>query len=258
MEQIICTKENGIGIIALDRPKALNALNTQMYHDILEAVALFEADKEVKVVIITGSTTRAFAAGADIAEMQSMGVVEAGEFVNLANRAFFAIEEMTKPVFAAVEGYALGGGCELSLVCDIRFAGKSAKFGVPEMNLGIVPGIGGTQRLPRVVGKAKAMELILTGKNIGAEEALQLGMVSYVTEDGEALNAAKELAAQICAKGQEAVQTAKAAVNIGLNMDMRSAVRYENALFSRLFGTEDQKEGMAAFLEKRKANFQDK
>ena len=258
MKYLLIKKSEGIGIITINRPQALNALNSEVYQELLTAVQDMEADDEIKAVIITGAGGKAFVAGADIAEMRNMNVPEAAEFVKLGNTAFSRIEDLAKPVIAAVEGFALGGGCELAMACDIRVAGSKAKFGVPEITLGIMPGNGGTQRLPRIVGKAKALEMIWTGTPIGAEEALNIGLVSYVTEAGAALDKAKELAKTIAGKGQVAVKTAKKAVNYGLNTNIKTGIQYEIALFSGLFDTEDQKEGMSAFLEKRKPEFKNK
>ncbi|ATW28749.1 enoyl-CoA hydratase-related protein [Candidatus Formimonas warabiya] len=256
MNYLICEKSEGIGIITINRPQVLNALNSKVYQELLKTVLDLEADPEVRVIIITGAGGKAFVAGADIAEMKDMHVMEALDFVKLGNQVFSTIEDLTKPVIAAVEGFALGGGCELALACDIRVAGKKAKFGVPEINLGIMPGNGGTQRLPRIIGKAKALEMIWSGAPMGAEEALRMGLVNYVTEAGAALNKAKELGRTFAEKGQIALKAARKAVNYGLSTDIKTGIQYEMALFGGLFSTKDQKEGMEAFLEQRKPNFQ--
>ena len=251
MKHIIYEKMNEIGILTINRPQALNALNSEVYREISTVIQKADVDSKVKVLIITGAGGKAFVVGADITEMQNMRVTEAVDFAILGNSLFMQIEDLPKPVIAAIEGFALGGGCELALACDIRVASSKSKLGLPEINLGIIPGNGETQRLPRIIGKAKALEMIWLGAPIGAEEALKIGLINHISEVGEALNKAKELAEKFVVQGQIAMKAAKKAVNYGLNTDIKTGVKHEIALFSGLFATEDQIEGMTAFLEKR-------
>ena len=245
------TKKDHIAVVTMNRPEALNALNKAVFTDLEVALDDVERDDEVYVVIITGAG-RAFIAGADIGEMAPMNVAEGLAFSELGNRILMRVDMMEKPTIAAVNGFALGGGCEMALACDIRIASEKAKFGQPEVGLGITPGFGGTQRLPRLVGSANALELILTARNINAQRALEIGLVSHVYPAEEMLDRALELADAIAANAQVAVRQSKAAVRRGLQADMATAVSYEALAFATCFGTEDQKEGMQAFLEKRK------
>ena len=221
----------------------------------LDAVA---ANDEVLVVILTGAG-RAFVAGADIGQMKDLTPVQAKKFGSYGNQVFLKLENFPKPVIAAVNGFALGGGCELSMACDIRLASEKAKFGQPEVGLGITPGFGGTQRLPRRVGVAKAKELIFSGKQIGAEEAKRIGLVNEVYAAEELLNKAVEMAKSFTANAPIAVKYSKACIDRGMQMDIDNGIALENELFAMCFATEDQKEGMGAFLEKRKEkHFQNK
>ncbi len=268
-------QEDGIGIITMDRPDVLNALNIETLRELKCAALELEASKDVRVVIVTGAG-RAFAAGADIAEMIPMTAMEGQEHGQLGQDAFSTFENLAKPVIAAVNGFALGGGCELAMACDIRIASEAAKFGQPEVKLGVTPGFGGTQRLPRLVGRAKAKELIFTGDTIDAAEALRIGLVNGVIddkkrgEDGQILKnekgkpiyddamlmvQAKKLAGKIAANGELAVALAKRAINQGIEVDLKSGCALEAEIFGLCFSTEDQKEGMKAFIEKRPANF---
>ncbi len=248
----------GVSLIAIDRPKSLNALNLETLKEIDQALEEVKENEEVKVVIITGAGEKAFVAGADISEMKDMNPLKAKEFAEFGQKVFRKIELMKKPVIAAVNGYALGGGCELAMACDIRIASHNAKFGQPEVGLGIIPGFGGTQRLPRIVGMSKAKELIYTGDMIDAEEALIIGLVSKVVEQEKLLEEAYNIAKKIMSKGMIAVRLAKEAINIGINADIETGMSYEAKAFAVCFATEDQKEGMAAFLEKRAPKFVDK
>lgn len=254
MALVEVVKEEGIALITINRPEALNALSSAVNKQLAAALEDVEEDKDIRAVIITGAGQKAFVAGADIAEMQPKNSEEAYNFCRLGQQVFARIESLSKPVIAAVNGFALGGGCELAMACDIRLASKNAKFGQPEINLGIIPGYGGTQRLPRLIGKGKALELMLTGEMIAAEEAERLGLVQGVV-DGDVVAKARELAQKIAAKGALAVRYVKAAVQHGLEADQERAIAYEASLFGLCFATEDQKEGMAAFLEKRKPTF---
>lgn len=246
-------KEDGLAVITINRPEALNALNSEVLNEINTAIEDVKADDQIGVVILTGAG-KAFVAGADIAQMQAMSVDEAYAFAKLGQEVFEKIENLPKIVIAAVNGYAFGGGCELSMACDIRLASEKAVFGQPEVNLGITPGFGGTQRLPRLVGKGKAIELIATAGNVTAAEAERIGLVNSVV-DGDVLAAAKEMAQKILSKGSFAVRYTKAAIQNGLQTDIKTAIAYEASVFALCFGAEEQKEGMAAFLEKRKPVF---
>ncbi|CDI48541.1 short-chain-enoyl-CoA hydratase [Clostridium tetani] len=255
MKNIILKKENGIAEITINRPKSLNALNSETLNELGVAIKDISENDDVKVVIITGAGEKAFVAGADITEMENLNAKQGRELARLAQKVFSDIEHMPQIVIAAVNGYALGGGCELSMACDIRLASKNAKFGQPEVNLGITPGFAGTQRLPRLVGKGTAKELILTTDMIDAEEAYRIQLANKVYESEELMDKARELAQKIMNKAPYAVSLAKAAINDGMNMDTESAYKYEADIFGLCFATEDQKEGMKAFLQKRKSNF---
>lgn len=249
-------KEEGIATITISRPKALNALNTETLEELENVLEVLQNDDGVKVIVITGAGEKAFVAGADISEMKDMSVFEAKKFAELGQKVFRKIELMKKPVIAAVNGYALGGGCELALACDIRIASRNAKFGQLEVGLGIIPGFGGTQRLPRIVGVSKAKELIYTGDMIDAEEALRIGLISKVVEQDKLLEEAYGIAKKIMSKGLVAVSLAKEAINKSLEVDIDSGMEYEANAFAMCFGTQDQKEGMVAFLEKRAPKFE--
>ncbi|SHG75543.1 enoyl-CoA hydratase [Thermosyntropha lipolytica DSM 11003] len=248
-------KEGYIGIITVNRPEVLNALNREVLQEIKEAAEYMEKDDEVRVVIITGAGEKAFVAGADIKEMQPLNAVEGRSFGKLGQEVFRRIENMEKPVIAAVNGFALGGGCELAMAADIRIASEKAKFGQPEVTLGITPGFGGTQRLPRLVGEGRAMELILTGRMIGAEEALRIGLVNAVYPADKLMEEAKKLAETIARNAPLAVKFSKAAINKGLQTDIDTGMAIEADLFGLCFATEDQKEGMKAFINKEKVEF---
>ncbi|BCR02977.1 crotonase [Desulfuromonas versatilis] len=248
----------GIATLTLNRPKVLNALDEATLRELGEAVAALESDPEVRVIILTGAGEKAFAAGGDLAAVVDFGPLQARAFARLAQGVLGAIEGCAKPVIAAVNGYAVGGGCELAMACDIRLAGSNARFGQPEVNLGILAGWAGTQRLPRLVGKGRALELLLTGDLIDAAEALRIGLVNRVTAPQELLAAARELAEKIAAKPQTAVRLTREAVRNGLEMDGARAEHYEAELFALCFASGDQKEGMRAFLEKRKPRFRDR
>jgi len=251
-------KEGAIAQITIDRPKALNALNFETLQELIYCCGLLEKAREVRAVILTGGGEKAFVAGADISHMRDLDVLEAAEFAGLGHQVMAAIENLPQPVIAAVNGFALGGGCELALACDIRIAAENAKFGQPEVNLGVIPGFGGTQRLPRLVGKGMACELLYTGDIIGAAEALRIGLVNRVVPPDQLLPACREIAGKIAAKGPIAIRLCKQTVNTGMQMDLVRANSYEAVQFGQCFASEDQKEGMGAFLEKRPAAFQDK
>lgn len=254
-QNLLLEKENGIGIITLNRPKALNALNAATIYEMDGLLDIIAKDDSIKIVIVTGSGEKAFVAGADITEMKSMSAIEGRNWGKLAQSVFNKLENIPQPVIAAVNGFALGGGCELAMACDIRIASEKAKFGQPEVTLGITPGFGGTQRLPRLVGKGRAKELLFTGDMIDANEAYRIGLANKVVAADELLTAAKAMATKIMSRGPVAVQLCKAAVNEGLDMDLDSGIAYEAEVFGLCFATVDQKEGMTAFVEKRKADF---
>ncbi|AET66547.1 enoyl-CoA hydratase/carnithine racemase [Desulfosporosinus orientis DSM 765] len=254
-ETILVDIEDGIAILTLNRPAVLNALNDQVFIELADVASTFAADPSVRVVIITGGE-KVFAAGADIGQMASASAVDVATSDKPSHQAFQLIENMPKPVIAAIAGYALGGGCELSLVADIRIAADNAQFGLPEIKLGILPGAGGTQRLPRLIGSGRAKELIFSGDFINAEEALRIGLVNKVVPADQLFIEAKKMAKKYVDRGAVALLMAKSAVNEGLRMDLEAGLQYEHKCFSLLFATEDQKEGMMAFLEKRPANFQ--
>lgn len=254
-ENIILEKEEKLAILYINRPKAMNALNKETLLEIKDAVALFSEDPESEVLIITGSGDKSFVAGADIAFMQNLSAMEAREFGALGQKVFRLIEAMEKPVIAAVNGFALGGGCELAMCCDFRIAASNAKFGQPEVGLGITPGFGGTQRLPRLISPGMAKQLLFTADVIDAGEALRIGLVNKVVQPEELLAEVKKIAGRILNKGQIAVRLSKAAANEGMQTDIDRAMSIEADAFGLCFATQDQKEGMTAFLEKRKANF---
>lgn len=254
-ENLQISIDSRVATLMIDRPQAMNALNQQTLTELNVAIEALENDSAVDVIIIIGSGDKAFVAGADISVMQDFSLLDAAEFAEHGHAVMQRIEDCAKPVIAAVNGFALGGGCELALSCDIRLAADTARFGQPEVSLGIIPGFGGTQRLPRLVGKGLAMELILTGEMIDAEEACRIGLVNRVYPVAELLEKTQELAAKIVSRGQSAVRLAKKAINNGMEIDLARANRYEAELFSRCFATEDQAEGMGAFLQKRPAQF---
>ena len=247
-----------IGVLTMNRPEALNALNEQVLRDLNAALDAVEANDEVLVVILTGAG-RSFVAGADIGQMKDLTPVQAKKFGSYGNQVFLKLENFPKPVIAAVNGFALGGGCELSMACDIRLASEKARFGQPEVGLGITPGFGGTQRLPRIVGVSKAMELILTAKTIKADEAKAIGLVSEVYPAEELMDKAMELANAICANAQIAVCESKRCIRMGMQTDIATGSAFEAEAFGVTCGTQDKNEGMGAFLEKRaEKHFQNK
>lgn len=255
MKNVTFDESEGIAKVTINRPKALNALNTETIEELEKVITEIEDRKDIKIVIITGAGEKAFVAGADIKEMQNLKAQEGRAMSRKAQKVFSKIEHMSQVVIAAVNGYALGGGCELSMACDIRIVSKNAKFGQPEVNLGILPGFGGTQRLPRLVGKGIAKEMIFTTDMISADEAYRIGLANKVVEADELIDSCIEMGKKIMTKGMFGVSLAKAAVNDGMNMDTESAFKYEADMFGLCFATEDQKEGMTAFLEKRPASF---
>jgi len=258
-QNILVTREENIGIVTFNRPKVLNALNHTTMEELSAAVDELAADSGVRCIILTGAGERAFVAGADINELHALASAgAAAEFAAWGQSILFKIENLSKPVIAAINGYALGGGCELSMACDIRIAADSAKLGQPEIDLGILPGYGGTQRLPRLVGEGRAKWLILSGERISAQEALRIGLVDFVVPAAELLNAAKDLARIIANKAPLAVAWAKRSINVGTETDLVTACAYEASQFGLVCSTEDRVEGTSAFLEKRPAHFKGK
>ena len=254
-ETILVETRGRVGWITLNRPEALNALNSQVMHDIVAAASAFDADPAIGAIVVTGSE-RAFAAGADIKEMESKSGLDMVMDDHFGGWARFAA--VRTPVIAAVSGYALGGGCELAMMCDIILAADTAKFGQPEINLGVIPGMGGSQRLVRAVGYYKAAELVLTGRMMGAEEAERAGLVSRVVPAADLLEEASKVADTIAAKSLPSVYAAKAALDTALESTLAEGLRFEKHTFAALFDTADQKEGMAAFREKRAPDFQNR
>ena len=251
-ETILVDVRDGVALVTLNRPQALNALNAQMMRDMTDALQALDADPAVGAVVVTGSA-KAFAAGADIKEMQALTFEEIHAADGFAG--WEAMTRIRKPIIAAVAGYALGGGCELAMMCDLIIAADNAQFGQPEITLGIIPGIGGTQRLARAVGKAKAMDLCLTGRRMGAEEAERAGLVARIVQADSLVEEALAMARTIAAMPRAAVMMAKEAVNRAQELALSEGVRFERRAFHALFATHDQKEGMAAFVEKRKPQF---
>ncbi len=254
--ETIKTETRGkVGLITLDRPEALNALNNQLVDELVEAVAAYDGDEAIGCIVITGSE-KAFAAGADIKEMQPKS------YMDVYKEDLFAkagqIADCRTPTIAAVSGYALGGGCELAMMCDFILAGDNARFGQPEINLGVIPGIGGTQRLTRFVGKSKAMEMCLTGRMMEAEEAERAGLVSRVVPKESLLDEALKAAETIAGKSLPVAMMAKEAVNRAYEVTLNEGIQFERRVFHSLFATEDQSEGMAAFVDKRSPQFKNR
>jgi len=254
-ENVLLEKEDRIAILSINRPKALNALNNDTLVEIDKAVDEIKADDSIDVVIVTGAGDKAFVAGADIAFMQNLTAMEARAFGALGQAAFRKLEAMEKPSIAAVNGFALGGGCELAMACDFRIASTSAKFGQPEVGLGITPGFGGTQRLPRLVGPGMAKQMLYTADIIDANEALRIGLVNSVVAPEELMDFVKKIAKRIYSKAPVAVRLSKAAANEGMQVDIDRSMTIEADAFGLCFATTDQKEGMGAFVEKRKPQF---
>lgn len=251
-ETILTERKGRVGLITLNRPQALNALNSQVLADLTVAVGGFDRDPEIGAIVITGSE-RAFAAGADIKEMSEKSYMDV--FLTDFLAGWESVANARTPLIAAVAGFALGGGCELAMMCDILIAADTAKFGQPEIKLGIIPGMGGSQRLARAIGKPKAMDLVLTGRTIDAAEADRIGLVSRVVPAAELLDSALEVANTIAAMSLPSALLAKEAVNKSYEVSLAEGLRFERRVFQSLFATADQKEGMGAFLEKRPANF---
>jgi len=254
-ENILRADRDGIAFVTVNRPDKLNALNNATIGELLHCFDAITGDEKVRAVILTGAGEKSFVAGADISELAEQTAITARPLALRGQRLMNTVESCTKPVVAAVNGYALGGGCELALACHIRTASDNAQFGLPEVTLGIIPGYGGTQRLPRIVGKGRALELILSAQKVGAEEALRIGLVNRIHPQPQLLAETEKLVRRILATGPVAVRFALDAVNHGSDMPLQDGLNFEATFFGLLAGTDDCREGMRAFLEKRPARF---
>jgi enoyl-CoA hydratase len=248
-------KEESIAIVTIDRPKALNALNHEIIGELHHLFDTISEDSSIACVIITGAGEKAFVAGADITELSILDVISGRALCDRGQGLLLKIENLQIPVIATINGFALGGGCELAMACDIRLASENAKLGQPEVNLGIIPGYGGSQRLPRLVGMGKAKQMILTGDIVAAAEAYRIGLVDEVYPLADLLPKAKEMAKKIASKAPLAIRAAKEAINLSLNVALADGLRHEASLFATLCASDDKIEGTKAFLEKRKAEF---
>ena len=257
-QTLLLNIKDRIAFITINRPDKLNALNTQCKNELKELFSTLKTNSDVDVAILTGSGEKAFVAGTDIGELSTLDAESGRAFAEGGQSIFDLIQHLGKPVIAAVNGYALGGGCELALSCHIRIASENAKFGQPEVNLGIIPGYGGTQRLARIVGAGKAMEMILTGNQIDAQESLRIGLVNKVVPLQELLPAAESMAKTIIGKGQLAIRMSLKAINATMELPLSEGLKVEAALFGESCSTEDSKEGINAFLQKRKPGFKGK
>jgi enoyl-CoA hydratase len=256
-KHILFEVKDNIGYVTVNRPNALNALNTEVLSELDHVFRHIEKSDEVKCAIVTGAG-RAFVAGADIAQMSELNTTEGRDMTIQGQNVMELIENIDKPVIAAVNGFALGGGCELAMACDVRIASEKAKFGQPEVNLGIIPGYGGTQRLPRLVGKGMAKYLIFGAEMIDANEAYRIGLVEKVVPHEELIAEAEKFAKLVCTKAPISIKMAKKAINTGINLDLKSGVAFEAEAYVSTFCSEDRVEGMKAFVEKRPANFKNK
>jgi enoyl-CoA hydratase len=254
LQNFLYEKEAGIRIVTLNRPKAMNSINGELIAELSQILDDIAADQAARVVILTGGE-KVFAAGGDVAFMSKASPLEVETFASSVMHTFLKMEKLDKPIIAAISGLALGGGCEMTLACDIRIAAEGAVFGMPEINLGIIPGAGGTQRLTRLVGPGWVKYLVMTGQTIDTETAFKIGLVNQVVPKENLMDEAKKLASKLAAKSPVALKAAKTCINYGMNVDLASGLAYEVKNMAFLFSTEDQKEGMKAFLEKRKPQF---
>jgi enoyl-CoA hydratase len=254
-DNLLIDRDQAVATVTINRPKVLNALNTQTLDELRRAMLDLQHDEQVRAIVMTGAGEKAFVAGADINELAALSAASARDHGLAGQHVFDLIENLGKPVIAAINGYALGGGCELAMACTLRLAADSAKLGQPEINLGIIPGFAGTQRLARLVGKGKAMELILSGAPIGAADAERIGLVNRVVAAAELMAEARKLAAHLAAQAPVAVRYIIAAINKGLEMPFAEGAVFEATLFGLVAATDDWREGTQAFLEKRKAEF---
>ena len=254
-EDILFEVEDGIATLTFNRPKVLNALKLDTLTEVGEVIRTIEDDEEIRALILTGAGDRAFVAGADIKELQKLNPISAKQFALNGQEVLFALERLSIPVIACVNGFALGGGCEIALACDFIYASETAQFGQPEINLGIIPGFGGTQRLLRLVGRALAKELCLTGAMISAEEAKEIGLVNKVFPPEKLMEESRKTAAVIAGKGRVATRAVKHVIDQGMSIDLQNACAIEMEAFALCFASDDANEGFSAFLEKRKPNF---
>ena len=254
-ENIVYEVEEGIATITFNRPKALNALNGALLAELSSALDVIGADEDIRVLVLTGAGDKSFVAGADISELATFDSLKAKSFARSGHNVINKLQHLPIPVVAAVNGFALGGGTEIAIACDFIYASENAKFGQPEINLGVIPGFGGTQRLPRLIGTGMAKELIFTGKMISAEEALQLGLVNKVVPQDKLMEEVMKIAGIIASKGKVSLREAKQAVNKGMNVDLATGCSIEIDAFALCYASPDAKEGTSAFLEKRKAEF---
>jgi enoyl-CoA hydratase len=257
-QTLLYEKENGIGIVSINRPQAANALNDMAYAELLDLFQLIEKDDEVRAVIITGSGEKSFIAGTDVTNMAKLSAAEARAFATQLKKTYDLLWNMDKPVIAAVNGYALGGGAEMAMCADIIIASENARFGQPEINVGIIPGSGGTQRLQRLIGINRAKELVYTGGMIDAKTAFNMGLVNKVVPIADLMKEAKAMAQKILEHSSVMLKLAKSAINKGAGVDLQSGLNFEIECFAQCFATEDQKEAMKAFMEKRKAVIKNK
>jgi enoyl-CoA hydratase len=254
-ETLIVDRDGPVAIVTFNRPKVLNALNQRTIDELAQAIDELDADAAIRAIVLTGAGEKAFVAGADINELATQSPVSGRELARRGQAVFRRIEQLGKPVIAAIGGFALGGGCELAMACTFRIAADTAKLGQPEINLGLIPGYGGSQRLPRLVGKDRAMDLILTGRLVGAEEALRIGLVTRVVPAASLAQEARQFAQELASKAPVALRYAKAAIERGVDMPFDAACDLEATLFGLVASTDDMAEGTKAFIEKRKAEF---
>lgn len=256
METLRLEEQGGIATLTLDRPKALNALSSQALDELSQTLRQLAARADLRALIVTGAGEKAFVAGADISELAQLSAVEANQFAELGHSVMALLEALPFPTLAAVNGFALGGGCELALACDLVYASEKAKFGLPEVSLGLIPGFGGTQRLTRLLGRSRAKELIFTGDMIDAAKAKEVGLVLDVVPADQLQAHCRKVAEKIASRGPLAIKQAKRAIEFGADADLRTGNELERQAFAALFGSEDQREGTKAFMEKRQATFQ--
>ncbi len=254
-ENIRFELEEGVGVVTIDRPKFLNALNSQTFAELDQVMKQARENDEIRALVITGGGEKAFIAGADIAELQKMTTLQARSFSQKGQNFFSNFEALPKPVIACVNGFALGGGCEFAMSCDFIYASEKAKFGLPEINLGVIPGFGGTQRLTRLIGRARAKELCLTGEMIDAQHAKELGLVAKIFPADQLMQETMKVAKTLATKSQAALWAIKNTIDCGMDVDLGNGCALESQAFGVVFSTQDAKEGVAAFLEKRKPNF---
>ncbi len=254
-ENILFEAADGVGVLTFNRPKALNALTTNTLEELKEVVESIAFAREIRVLVLTGAGDKAFVAGADIAGFQTLNPLQARHFAELGQEVFFKLEHLPQPVIACVNGFALGGGCEIAMACDFIYASEKARFGQPEVNLGLIPGFGGTQRLARMVGRAKAKELCMTGEAIDAQQARELGLVAKVFPTEQLLDETLKAAKLLAGKAPGVLRSIKQVINRGLDVDLKTGCAIEAEAFGLCFASQDAQEGVSAFLEKRKPNF---